>query len=76
VVVELEHGFTSPPPTVQGIVQAVAQRAVNNPGSAPRTQVGPFADTASQTGFNEAPALALLKSEKDTLRRFRATARS
>lgn len=71
VEVDLTHGHSRVPPEVTGIVQAVAQRAVNNPGSNPRRQAGPFTDTNSQAGSNQAPPLALLDSEKATLSRYR-----
>lgn len=71
VEVTFTHGYDVPPPEVTGIVQAIAQRAVDNPGSRPRVQDGPFSDTFSQSGFNQAPALGLLDSEKETLRRYR-----
>lgn len=73
IEVDLTHGFTAAPAEVQGVVQAVAQRAVNNPGSKPREQVGPFGDTYSQAGFNQAPALTLLDAEKMILGRYRLT---
>lgn len=71
VSVTFTHGYAVPPPEVTGIVQAVAQRAIDNPGSRPRVGDGPFSDTFSQAGFNQAPALGLLDSEKETLRRYR-----
>lgn len=76
VVVSLSHGYASPPPEVTAVVQAVAQRALDNPGSRPRGQVGPFADSFSQVGFNQAPALALLDAEKQILDRYRIPARA
>lgn len=71
VEIVFTHGYVTPPGEVTAIVQAVAQRAIDNPGSKPRVQDGPFADTFSQSGFNQAPALVLLDSEKETLRRYR-----
>lgn len=71
VVVAFSHGYTTPPAEVTAAVQAVAQRATDNPGSRPREQSGPFADTYSQTGFNQSPALALLDAEKEILGRYR-----
>lgn len=67
IVVRFTHGHDDPPAEVTGVVQAVAQRALDNPGSRPRDQVGPFGDTFSQTAFNQAPALGLLDSEKQAL---------
>lgn len=74
VTVSMTHGYDAAPAEVTGVVQAVAQRAVDNPGSRPRDQVGPFVDSYSQTGTNEAPALALLAAEKDILDRYRLPA--
>lgn len=74
VTVEMTHGYEDPPAEVTAVVQAVAQRAVNNPSSLVRTQDGPFADTFSQTGFNQSLPIALLDAEKDVLRRYRIPA--
>ena len=63
IVATFTHGYDVPPPEVAAVVQAVAQRAFDNPGSRPRAQAGPFADSYSQVGFNQAPALALLDAE-------------
>ena len=74
ITVSITHGYTEPPAEVTGIVQAIAQRAVDNPGSRPREQAGPFADAYSQVGANQAPTLALLDSERAALRRYRIPA--
>lgn len=71
VVVTFTHGYDTVPPEVTAVVQAVAQRALDNPGSRPRAQDGPFADSYSQVGFNQAPALALLDAEKAILDRYK-----
>jgi hypothetical protein len=71
VVVTYTHGYDDPPPEVTAVVQAVAQRAVSNPGSLVRVQKGPFADTYSQTGFNQSLPMALLDAEKSILDRYR-----
>lgn len=71
VAVTFTHGYPFPPAAVVGIVQSVAQRAVDNPGSLVRTQRGPFSDTYSTTGTNQVATLSLLDSEKETLRRYR-----
>ncbi len=71
IVVSLTHGYTEAPAEVAGIVQSVAQRAVQNPGSLVRTQDGPFSDTYSQTGFNQSLPLALLDAEKAILDRYK-----
>ncbi|MGZ4530734.1 MAG: hypothetical protein ACXVXP_00110 [Mycobacteriaceae bacterium] len=74
ISVAFTHGYDTPPAEVTAIVQAVAQRAIDNPGSKSREQAGPFVDSYSQTAANQAPALALLDSEKATLRRYRVPA--
>ena len=71
VVIAYTHGYTAPPADVTAVVQAVAQRAVNNPGSLVRRQVGPFVDAYSQTGSNQSLALALLPDEKTVLNPYR-----
>lgn len=71
VEVTFTHGYAEPPAEVTAIVQAVAQRAVNNPGSLVRTQAGPFADTYSQTGFNQSLPIALLEAEREALAHYR-----
>lgn len=71
VSVTFTHGHVDPPAEVTAIVQAVAQRAIQNPGSLTKTQVGPFADAYSLTGSNEVATLALLSSEKQTLSRYK-----
>lgn len=75
VVVAFTHGYDAAPADVTAVVQAVAQRAVDNPGSRPRSQVGPFADTYSQSGFNQAPAMGLLDAEKAILDAYRIPSR-
>lgn len=74
VVVTFTHGHAFPPAEVTAIVQAVAQRAIDNPGSLVRQQVGPFSDTYSTTGTNQVSTLSLLDSEKEALRRYRIPA--
>ena len=71
VTATVTHGFAEVPAAVQAVVQAVAQRAVQNPGSLVRKQVGPFADTYSQTGFNQSLPIALLEAEKRMLDAYR-----
>jgi hypothetical protein len=71
IVVAFTHGYEEPPADVTAIVQSVAQRAVNNPGSLVRTQDGPFSDTYSQTGFNQSLPIALLDAEKTILDRYK-----
>lgn len=70
LVVTYRHGYDTPPPAVTAVVQALATRAINNPDSLVRRQVGPFSDTYSQTGANESVPLALLPSEKAALAPF------
>lgn len=67
LAVTMTHGYEEPPPAVTAVVQAMATRAVQNPGSLVRTQVGPFSDTYSQTGFNQSLPLAMLAAEKELL---------
>lgn len=76
IVVTFTHGYDDPPAEVTAIVQALAQRAVQNPGSGVRRQVGPFLDQFSLTGSGESAAMALLEGEKATLRRYRIPAAS
>jgi hypothetical protein len=71
IVVTFTHGYDVPPAEVTAVVQAVAQRAVSNPGSLVRTQAGPFADTYSQTGFNQSIPMALLPAEREILNHYR-----
>lgn len=71
VVVSFEHGYDDAPPDVTAVVQAIAQRAVDNPRSLIRKRVGPFEDGYSQTGSNQALPLALLGGERDVLDRYR-----
>ena len=76
VAVAFTHGYDTPPAEVTAIVQAVAQRAVDNPSSITRRTVGPFTDAFSTTAPGQVATLALLDSEKETLRRYRIPATS
>lgn len=71
LTVTYTHGYESPPPDVVAVVRAVAQRAVDNPNSLVRRQVGPFSATYSQTGFNQSLPLALLDGERVVLDHYR-----
>lgn len=71
LTVSYSHGHPTTPPDVEAVVQAIATRGVANPGSLVRTQAGPFADTYSQTGFNQSLPIALLDAEKEILRAHR-----
>lgn len=71
VVVVYTHGYSLPPDDVAGVVQAIAQRAVDNPRSLTRETKGPFTDVYSQTGANQSLALALLPEEKTILSPYR-----
>lgn len=71
VAVTFTHGYSAVPAEVTAVVQAIAQRAVDNPSSLVRVQKGPFADTYSQTGFNQSLPLALLDAEKEILDHYR-----
>lgn len=44
-VVTFTHGYDAVPPEVEAIVQALAQRAIDNPGGRIRTGDGAFSDT-------------------------------
>lgn len=74
VTVTYTHGYISPPADVVAVVQAVAQRAVDNPGSIGREQAGPYSRQFATAANGESPTLALLESEKDILRRYRIPA--
>ena len=71
VTVTFTHGYEDVPAEVAAIVQAIAQRAVNDPGSLVRVQDGPFSETYGQTGLNQVVPLALLEAEKGILDRYR-----
>lgn len=71
VDVTFTHGYATVPADVQAVVQSIAQRAVNNPGSVVRVQDGPFSETYSQTGFNQSLPIALLDAEKTILDHYR-----
>lgn len=74
-VVTFTHGYVDVPPEITGVVQAIAQRAVDNPRSLVSTQDGPFSDTYSQTGTGETLALGLLAGEKVALDMYRLRSR-
>lgn len=70
VVVSYTHGYEEPPAEVTAVVQAIAQRAVNNPGGqASSRSIGPFAE--SYGSLATGTALSLLDSEMEVLRRYR-----
>lgn len=71
LVIEFDHGYASPPADVTAVVQGIAQRAVDNPGSLVREQVGPFAYTYSQTGTNQSLPIALTDAERAILTPYR-----
>ena len=71
IVITFDHGYNTPPADVTAIVQSVAQRGLDNPSSLVRVQKGPFADTYSQTGFNQSLPIALLDAEKEILDRYK-----
>ena len=52
IVVELTHGYDEPPPEVTAVVQAVAQRLIENPTGLESQTVGPFQEKygTSSTG--------------------------
>lgn len=65
--ITFEHGFAVPPPDVTAVVQAMAARAVANPGSLTREQVGPFAYSYSAAGVNASVPLSILEAERAVL---------
>lgn len=71
VAVTFTHGYDEPPADVTAVVQSIAQRAVQNPGSLTRVTKGPFTDVYSQTGSNQSLPLALLDAEKAILSPYR-----
>lgn len=71
VVVSYTHGYDDPPAEVTAVVQAIAQRAVDNPRSLTRLQIGPFSESYSATGSNQATGIALLDSERAVLDAYR-----
>ena len=75
VTVTYTHGYATVPPEVTAVVQAVAQRAVDNPKSLTRKTVGPFTDAYSATAPGQVGTLALLESEKAILSRYALPAR-
>lgn len=62
VTVEITHGYDTVPAEVTGLVKAIAQRAVDNPGARVRTQDGPFSDVFAE---------GLTDHEKAVLDRYR-----
>jgi hypothetical protein len=71
LVIEFDHGYETPPADVTAVVQAIAQRAVDNPSSLVREQVGPFAYTYSTTGTNQSLPIALTDAERAVLAPYR-----
>lgn len=75
VRVTIRHGYDKPPAEVVAVVRAIAQRGVDNPRSLVRRQAGPFSDTYSQTGANQALPIAILDAEERVLERYRIRVR-
>lgn len=74
VTVTYTHGYAAPPAEVTAVVQAVAQRALDNPGAYISRTIGPFGGTfgrAADTGT----AVSLLASEMAVLDRYKIPAR-
>lgn len=71
VTVTFTHGYDSGPAGVAAIVQSIAQRAVDNPGSLLRTQDGPFSDTFSAASGNTSLPVALFDAERAVLNRYK-----
>lgn len=67
VEVTFTHGYDDPPAEVTAVVQAVAQRAVNNGSSLVQETIGPFTNRYAGTGA----VLELLDAEKAILNRYR-----
>lgn len=73
VTVTYTHGYEVVPPEVTAVVQAIAQRAVNNPGGlATSRTIGPFSE--SYGALANGTALSLFDSEIEVLRRYRIPA--
>lgn len=73
--VTFTHGYDVPPPDVTAVVQAIAQRAIDNPGSRTQLTDGPFSESYSLTGAGEAVSLSLLSGDKATLDLYRLPSR-
>lgn len=71
VVIAFTHGYPDPPAEVTAVVQSVAQRAVDNPGSLVRQQVGQVSNIFSQNATSQALPLMLLDAEKAVLNAYR-----
>jgi hypothetical protein len=76
VIVTIDHGHAAAPPEVTAVVQAIAQRAINNPGSLLSKTIGPFSETHSQTAGNQALPVTMLDAEKAILARYKLPPRS
>lgn len=74
-VVTFTHGYDVPPPEVTAVVQAIAQRAVDNPGSRTQLTDGPFSESYSLTGTGEAVSLSLLAGDRAALDPYRIPSR-
>lgn len=58
LTITFSHGYVDVPPSVQGVVQSIAQRSVGNPTGLRRQQAGPFVDEyASLLAGSDATAL-------------------
>lgn len=69
-IVTFTHGFDDAPPEVTGVVQAVAQRSISNPGTLVETQTGPY--TSIYGPRSGVPTvLGLTDGEKATLDTYR-----
>lgn len=73
VAVEITHGYSTVPLEVTAVVQALASRAIANPGSLTSKTIGPFSESYS-TSSGQVATLSLLDAEKDILRRYRIPA--
>lgn len=68
--VTFTHGYTNAPPEVTAIVQAVAQRSLDNPGGVSSQGAGPFS-VAYSSSAQSGTAVSLLEAEKAVLRLYR-----
>jgi hypothetical protein len=63
--IEYSHGYATPPAEVVGVVRALAQRGINNPGTVSSQTTGPFSITYATA------AMALLADERVVLDKYR-----
>jgi hypothetical protein len=76
LTVRLRHGYDEAPPEVTAVVQAVAQRVVNNPKGLVRETIGPFVDSYAVGLSGAAAGLTLLGDEQRALAPYRLPKRA